>query len=375
MAKAMTMIKRVPKKVRVTRTEAYLTNLKYLGEEPIYAPGHIPTMSEKARSYNWYSSMVDVSDARAYMIAFLKRKNRDDLIPRVREIPDSSFPLTPSWIARLDDLGCDMGASVDWAINQVTDALRYAKRSKEASDEPEQRGPTAGEQKLTGFIGEIETIVDRKEWSFNVYEALKANGFPTSYVNQIADYYIPLRDELKLVIANTDPNLYEGYRGTPKKEIKEKYEWLNVLVEDCQKYGSNEKKLRAPRKKKAPSMEKTLRHFVYKKEDLELKIASVNPAEIVGAQELWMYDTKYRTLTVLRSPQGRTLGIERRSIIGFDPATSDTKSVGRKAEYFVGQVKERTRAGLKRLMAEATSKSQDPKFRSSEETVVLRVFR
>lgn len=377
MAKAMSMIKRREKKVRVTRTESYAINRKYLGDEPTYPKGHVLSDSEKAASFRWYNYMCTTSDARDYVEVFLKRRGMTDELKMMREVPDASFPMTAAWISRLEDIGIDIGASAEFVLTKIRESERYAKTQKE--DDTAETKPTIRDnldKKVSAFIADIEVVLDKRDFSLNVYEALKANSFPTTVVNKIGDYYVPLREELQTVIANTDPDLYEGYRRFKKKDIEEELQWVNTLIHDCKNYGSNEKKLRAPKQKKPQSVEKKLKNFVYKKEDLELKLASVNPAEVIGAQEVWLLDCKYRALTVLRARGPGGLDVERRSITGYDEENSETKSVGKKAGKWAEEVKSRGKVTMKKIMSEIqTKKWNDTKFRSSEDTVVLRVFR
>ena len=55
------------KKSRVSRTEEYMVNLKYLGDEPRYN-GETLTDLQLSTAYTWYSYMCSASDARGYII-------------------------------------------------------------------------------------------------------------------------------------------------------------------------------------------------------------------------------------------------------------------------------------------------------------------
>jgi hypothetical protein len=200
---------------------------------------------------------------------------------------------------------------------------------------------------------------------------------PIGMVSKIKTYYEPLLEEINLAVSGTDADIKEGYRNHPKAELKAKAEWLTNLIADCDRYSQNEKKLKAPRKPKAQSVEKKMKHFLYKREDLELKIASQDPSLIPGCSEVWTYDTKYKTLTVLRAPpDSEGLDVKRTTITGYDPATSMSKSVGRKAAHYTELVRTNSKSALSKLMDTISTKPYNSiKDRCNENIVILKVVR
>ena len=83
--------------------------------------------------------------------------------------------------------------------------------------------------------------------------------------------------------------------------MKDRVVFFNKLIDDAQRYGNVTKKTRAPRKPRTISMDKKLKSLKYQKENNEFKIASINPEKIIGAQELWTFNTKYKIVTVFRA--------------------------------------------------------------------------
>ena len=148
---------------------------------------------------------------------------------------------------------------------------------------------------------------------------------------------------------------------------------LNKLVEDAEKYGSVTKKTRTPRKPRAVSVEKKLKHLKYQKEDNTLKIASINPEKILGAQELWTFNTKYKVVTVFRAIDRGGLQINRSSITGFDEKASESKGCGRKPEIVLDKLQNGGKIVLKKLMSEL--KTDKPlQVRINENTILMKVM-
>jgi len=84
----------------------------------------------------------------------------------------------------------------------------------------------------------------------------------------------------------------------------------------------------------------------YLKEEKTLKIVSINPTEILGAAELWVYNVKTRKLgKYVADEYAKTLSIKGTSIVGFD----EHKSVCKTLRKPVDQLKEFGRAGKVQL--------------------------
>ena len=142
---------------------------------------------------------------------------------------------------------------------------------------------------------------------------------------------------------------------------------------DLLRYSGNAKKLRAPRKKKPQSVEKKLKNFRYQKEFQDMKLASVPPEQIVGAQELWTYNTKYKTLTVFRAIDRGGLDIKRSSIVNFDEKTTMTRRTARSAEKIVQSVLSGGKIILKKVMDDL--KETTLQDRINENTILLRIVK
>jgi hypothetical protein len=117
------------------------------------------------------------------------------------------------------------------------------------------------------------------------------------------------------------------------------------LLEAVEQYRTVKKAVKKARVKKAPSKEKIVAKLKYSKENKELKIVSVNPVEIIGASELWIYNSKTRKLGKYVAASYQTLNIKGTSIINFDADKSTCKTLRKPAD----QLKEFARAGKVQL--------------------------
>jgi hypothetical protein len=158
-----------------------------------------------------------------------------------------------------------------------------------------------------------------------------------------------------------------------RKELKERVVFFNKLIDDVQRYGNVTKKVRKPQKPRTISMEKKLKNFKYQKEDNTYKIASINPEKIIGAQELWTFNTKYKIVTVFRALDRGGLQVKGTSIIGYDEASSISKGTGRKPELVLDKIPKSGKIILKKMMEEL--KTDKPlQVRINENTVLIKAI-
>ena len=368
MAKRASLIKRKPKTVRKTQSETYLVNVKYLGSEP----SDVKTRMDVMNATNWYGIMCDKDDAREYLTTWLTSVNKLDLAKRVKSIPDTWLPLPAAWQCRIASRN---KIEVDTA--RLLSDIEYAisKGVKESPDEkPKADKPSIQDrmrERADEILGDIEGLIDMNE-KFSMYEWLKTQDIPASYAPIIVRHYAPWLDELLEALEGKDEQLKEAYSYMSKKELKERVEFFANLLSDVEKYAGVTKKTRAPRKPRAVSAEKKLKNFKFQKEDNGFKIASVNPEKIIGAQELWTFNTKYKTLSVFRALDRGGLDVKGTSIIKYDENTSVTKKTGRKPEVYVQKVMGGGKLILKKVMEEL--KSDAPlAYRINENTILLKV--
>jgi hypothetical protein len=188
------------------------------------------------------------------------------------------------------------------------------------------------------------------------------------YATKIADYYKPIQDEL----ADAASGNLEGYQSYSKTQLKGKAGVIANIIKDCERYSGNVKKTRTPRKKKAVTKDKLLKHFTYMKESNEHKIVSVNPESIIGAQTLWTFNTRNNTLSVFNASGRDGLSVKRTAITGYDKAQSKSYKIGRKTEERLQTVLKGGKIVIKRLIEEMNLEVSD---RINNFTIILRAVR
>jgi hypothetical protein len=366
------LIARTKKKSRVTRSETYLVNHKYLGDEPVFPKNANTSIS---RAFNWYNAMCDVNDAREYCIQFFNDNNKPELVKIVKAIPEKLFPLTSAWTLRMRSRGAPVDIEM---LKRAVSRLKNVKSSEETEDNSVANTNVNKvsiqdrvNDKTNDIIGSVEEQIDKNE-EFSLYDWMKSNNIPAIYAPRIAAYYLPVLSELLEALEGGDEQLNEAYSHYSKKQLEDRVLFFNTIIEDAERYADTTKKVRKPRKPRAISVEKKLKNFKYQKEDNSYKIASINPEKIIGAQELWTFNTKYKLLTVFRAIDRGGLQVKGTSIINYDENNSVTKRTGRKPEVYVDKVLNGGKIVLRKLMDELKGDASLA-HRINENTILLKV--
>ncbi len=299
MARRPALIKRKPKATRVSKSQEYLVNKKHLGDEPVFTKPL--TRIEYIHSLNWYNYMSTSSEAKDYIVTYLKNLGRVAEAKKVKSIPDNLIPTTVAWCCRLLSRGfvlpvVDIQSYIDERIKQ---SYKYVQEIKEETPKNVVSIQDRIKERASFIVGEIEGLIDDYIYDnveFSLYEWLQANSIPATYATSIISKFSPVLDELLETYEGNCEQLKEGYRHLKKAEIKKLIEFYNTLIEDAERYSSNTKKVRTARKPRTVSVEKKIKNLKYQKEDQTYKIASVSPERIIGAQELWTFNTKYKNI-------------------------------------------------------------------------------
>ena len=260
------VIARTKKKPRVTRSETWLVNHKYLGDEPLLKDNY--TQSQYGNALTWYNYMCTTNDAREYLETYLKNSDRAVEAKKLKSVPDTWVPTTAAWVCRIIMRGTNLPQrSKDF----IEDSLKRAfSKSKAEPTEAPTAAPTVSIQqrmkdKADEILGEIENLVDEREnlKEFSLYDWLKKKEIPAVYAAMIPHRYTAWLQELLDAVAGVDEQLVEAYGRVPKKKMEYDILFFNMLIEDAERYTDTTKKIRKPRKPRTISVEKKLKNLKY----------------------------------------------------------------------------------------------------------------
>jgi hypothetical protein len=232
-----------------------------------------------------------------------------------------------------------------------------------------------------GMTEEIEAAIEAFQTdpetfdpkAFKVLNLLKAKQAKAAHARIIRDFYARnLTELLELASGQADEQLKEGYSHRSKKQIKSFIAFLQEIESACNMLMQEAKVNKKPRAKKAVSKDKIIAKLKYKKSDEPLKLVSINPADIIGAQELWIFNSKTRKLGKYVAAEFQELGIKGTTITGFSETKSVQKTLRKPAEQ-IKAFKEAGKVVLRKFLEEINAVDTKMNGRINEEIMLLKV--
>ena len=226
------------------------------------------------------------------------------------------------------------------------------------------------EEALENFRSDPESF-DPKQ--FKVLNLLKGKQAKAAHSRIIKGFYESELAELEeLASGNADEQLREGYSHLPRKHVKKLIEFYKEIESACDMLAQEQKVNRKPRAKKAQPKEKVVSKIKYLKTHEPLKLVSINPTDIIGAKELWIYNVKTRKLGKYVSAEYQELGVKGASIINFDENRSTQKTL-RKPEEKIKEFKTAGKVQLRKFLEDINSVESKMNGRLNEQTILLKV--
>lgn len=323
--------------VRILHT----TDMRGYGEEPVF--DRLLTAKELGWALTWYSSNMDDKTGIGFAVQYLTKIGRGDEAKLVKAGGEKYFPVTLGRIAKIILNG---GSLPDYAMKNFDTAFFDGKeRSLAAKAEVAPRKfkeePRLNEKNVA-LLEPIMVAIEKMDKKFDLTKAL--DGVDGAKLLKVAQFLEAEYDHAKKEVPSFD---------TTQAKIDKALTYHNKIVDETFKLAGKTRgapvkvvKPRKPRKKKVISPDRLVMKVAVAPEFPELKLKSIAPKEIIGAKALWLYDTRYSKLTVLR---GEALSVKGSTVINFDEGTSMSKRCGRKAALITDNVIKAGKVALRHI--------------------------
>ena len=215
-----------------------------------------------------------------------------------------------------------------------------------------------------------------------------ARKLKTFYVDALVDFdeleRYPTAGQLKKMSehdADMWLQLKEGLGHIKKPDIKNYRIAINELLIALDFVIDSAKATRKPRKAKVYSSDKLVAKLKYAKVDDRFKVASVNPTDIIGASELWVFNVKTRKLGKYVAKnidpkgmqrQGSGLSVKGTTILDFDEQVSIQKTLRKPADQ-LKEFKDSGKVKLRKFLDDIPTTDTKLNGRCNPETILLKI--
>lgn len=371
-----------------------VTDMKYMGDEPTWEGQELWDIADRRikimTALTWYNYSCDKKQAREFFNTWLQTQEQGkEQVQKFKRLPDSAFYLTVGWVCRMSLVGLNLHKD---ELTPIQAQIERLHARADGMAEPEEDAEETAvkketiqdrlEQKLNETIGEIEGAVDdyitnKKE--FNAYGFLEGAGLAANFAPRVAEVFQKRITELEEYLEGRDSQLLEGYSHLGKRGAKDMIKFYQSIVDGALAYKSAKIAARAKPKRKPIPPERIVRKLNFLPKFEELKLESIDPRDILGASELWIYNTKTRKLgRFLAITHGdmviTPLGVKNSNITGFDEQRSIAKTLRKPAEK-LAEFKVQGKPGLRKFMDTIKSVETRLRPRISPETILLRAVK
>lgn len=323
---------------------------------------------------NWYNYYYESDKAREWTVEYMQSAGFDSQqIKLVRSAPTHKVVTTAGWLSQLLLKGWTLPESSMAFLNEkIADLLKTPVKDETPKDKPKQPSPRermeARAKHLLGLVdNETDLLMENEDYVFSCYNFLKSENASPVAAKMIEDYATGIVNEMVETKA-------EAYSNLSAKKYKKWLAFFQLIASDCNRYQGNKKTVRKPRKVKEKPVQKLIEKLNYQKEFPSLKIVSINPADIIGANQLWTYNTKLKKLTKYDALGPTGLQVKGASITGFDVETSSAKRL-RKPEETIQKLLGAGKIALRKFMDEVNTVASIPNGRINSDTILLRVIK
>jgi len=351
------------KKAKVTRDPIFMDE-KSVGSEPVWDPVRALEFTEEEFDHHmrislrYYNYFYTTKELKKYLVEWARNydsaahKFDKATLDKFAKASDSLLPLTPCALAKAHKQGMPLH---ERHVTYLVSSIR--KVVDNLVDEVEVIDPTAPvvvrvtiQDRLNDILKthilhfeELEdALIEGKTVDPKAYEYLTGKNVPQGMLSRIAAVFEKHQDEMNEARAGKDEQLNEGYAHYKAADYKRFDTFYTKLIADLTSYGQVKKATKKVTVRKPPAKEKLVAKLKYLKEEKTLRLVSVNPVDIVGCAELWVYNVKTRKLgKYVAESMGGALTVKGTAIVGFDVTTSVQKTL-RKPEL---QLKEFLAAG------------------------------
>ena len=341
------------KKAKVSRDPIFLDE-KSVGSEPVWDTERALEMEESVfdhhmrQSLRYYNYFYSSKELKKYLIDWLKQTagvaHQLDAatITRFAKSTDGYTPLTAPALIKAHTQGMPLlprhikyligvvhrTLELDAGEEKVAEVIEKAKSTAVKVPTIQDRMNEIMKTHILHFEELEDSLYEGKTVEPKAYEYLSGKSVPQAMLGKIQSIFERRWAEILEAKTTDDEDLKEAYSYMKAADYKRYEAFYTKLFEGIAQYGQVKKATKKAAVRKPPQKEKLVKSLKYLKNDTTLKLVSVSPVDIIGAQALWVYNIKTRKLgKYVAEDMGGALGVKGTSITGFNEVKSTQKTL------------------------------------------------
>jgi len=381
-------------KIKANAKMQKLADEKGTGPEPVWDTERALKMDEAEfdhhmrQSFNYYNYHYSPKDLKKHLVAWMQDSGykKEEVSNFVRS-SDRSLPLTACSLVKAHKQGMPLKEPhvkyLRETIEHVTKLVDLTEIQEEGSKKvtaPSQvktiqdRLQEKTNEHLAHFDGLVDDLIVGKKIDPKAFEYFKASNVPQAQLSKYTEWAEQYVGELKEAQLGTDEDLTEAYSHYRAADFRRIFGFFDKFQDAIEQYRQVKKQTKKAKVKRAPNKEKSVSKMKYLKEDNVLKLVSINPVDIIGAQELWVYNVKTRKMfKYVADDTFGPLSVKGTSILGYDTVKSQGKTV-RKPEQKLLEFMKAGKVQLRKFLDEIKAVSIPANGRINKDILLLKAL-
>lgn len=319
----------------------------------------------------FYSHATTKDQRRKWFLKYLSDAGKDITLP---SLLSKAYFVTGGIYARIWQRGLQNNAVREKLEDCVKNVFEEAEKIKGQLDTKNRIKDIKVKNESKDAISQIDVAIDEiitKSKPFDVAAWIHEQKITINILKAVNLKFKKLREEISDSFTNKE--LVEAYSNLKKKQKTMLLELLNTL-ESFKESNIKVRKTRKKYKVRTKSPEKMVSKVKYMPEFKNGKtvIKSITPTKIIGATEIWVFNTKYRILTNLKAQDSAGLSIKGTTIININEEESQAKKI-RKPEQVLPEVLSAGKVKLKHLFDDLTTRNSKVTGRLGNESIIVRI--
>jgi len=272
------------------------------------------------KALNHYNLHSNKKEAKKFLAEYLTEQGKTTfLLKDLKHLKDEDFQEGTGYVARILTQGNSIPEISEENFNQQVKDIGY-KIQKSMMELPDQKSkpvnavqadPILEYDEFCARYGDIEFQIDVaiaesfQNLDFDMSKWLEGHKVKPKDIKYMIAQLSSLLDEIEEALSSKDKDLSEGYNCYSKPQIKRYSKMLKAWIQECEEHLVVPK--RKPRMVKPKTPEQLVKNVRYQESEIDLSLVSIPPEEIIGAKEVWLYNTKHRDLMYYYSLSGLTI--------------------------------------------------------------------
>lgn len=367
-------------------------DFKFTGDEPTWHNCPKEKYEDKlGKCLNFYNYYLDRDDYIPIIQEYMKNNSYSDVdIACIPHVPKSSFIFNITGkLCRCYNMGMpEFSTNRECVKNNIGFILSDAKsemsiKKPAVKDDSGPKKPnvhTIMTKKVqSSVLCELEEMLDNwtdskaKIKKMPIASILRGENIPVSFIGPVVNWLERHKSDYIDAYEKRCPDMVEGFSYLSMPQLRNRIKAIDDMLNEIVLYKSSKKAARKPRIKKAKTADKQVARLNYLNESKEYCMQSCDPTRIVGAQTFFMFNTKYRKVTVFKSSSRDGFTVQGSTLKGFDESKSYSLTL-RKPKEILPILSAKTERQIDKELSKIKTKRKPANGRINKDTLLIRTL-